>query len=134
MLEDLAFAHLGGRFGYEQREFGVVDLREEPEYPRKHVITGHHANDAAVAAYGGFLAATGFRIVDDVVVQQGGRVEQLDRECDLLPDLGPGIQHLCGQEGERGPQPFPACADKVVDDRLKDRKSTRLNSSHVAIS
>src|SRR2546427_3712508 len=86
---------------------------------------------------GGLAAAPQLGFVDDVVMQQRGRMNELDDGCEFHVMLAAIAGCTGGKENERRAQPLAASGDDVLRDHhveLADRKSTRLNSSHSQIS
>jgi hypothetical protein len=57
------------------------------------------------------------RLVDHVVVQQGGGVDELDHRGELVARAALGPEGIGGQEDERGAQALAAARDDVVGDR-----------------
>jgi hypothetical protein len=96
------------------------ELGEDAEDARQHVVARHDADDVAVAPEGGLGAAPGVGVVDEVVVEERGGVQQLHREGDAHARLVVGAHERTGQEADARPQALAAGTDEVAADRLDE--------------
>ncbi len=119
-LEHFPLADGGGRLGHQPGELGAARARQQAQHARQHEVARHDADDVAVAPEGGLGAAARVGVVDQVVVQQRGRVEQLHRQRRLHGRLFVGRQQLAGEEGEGWTEALAARRHEVVADRLDE--------------
>ena len=78
------------------------------------VVAGHDGDQVPETAVDALDVAPDRRLVDDVVVVQGGQVDELDRDRAHEVVLG-GVAAAPGGRGQRQerPQPLAACGDEV---------------------
>ena len=115
-LQQLAFDHLLREFdeGIEDGEVALCDGNLE----RLHVepVSGEHALRVAPLRIGRRTPAADLRIVDDVVVHQRGRMDDLDHRSKADRSLAAVGHHLGAQEQERRPDPLAAAVPQVLAD------------------
>lgn len=112
-LHDLAFGDDGAGVGddFEYPDIPVIDQHLEGAGEEK--ITDQDGGFAAPDGVGGLSPAAGEGFVDDIVVEEGGCVDELD-------DGGEGVvlptavaEHAGCEQGQDGAQPLAAAVDQV---------------------
>ena len=98
--------------GHQMEGFGVEEIPDE------------NARRIAPDLVCGNLAPPCFRMVDHVVMQEGGGVDELDDGRQGIAALPPVAAEFRGGQEQEGPETFAAAADQVVDD-LRDEPNLR---------
>src|SRR4029450_10886924 len=88
----------------------------ELERARIKKIADEHRGGVAERRVRGRQAAAQGRFVDDVVVEQGGRVDHLDDGGERVVRAARVAAGPRGEDHERGAQPLAAAADDVFGD------------------
>ena len=119
-LQQFAFDHGLGQFD-ERVENGEVALLHR-DFEGLHVepVAGEHALGVAPLRVGGGTAAARLRFVDDVVVDQGRGVNDLDHRAQLDGAMSRVVQQLAGEQQQRGPQALAAAGAQIFAD-LRNR-------------
>ena len=86
------------------------------ERARIQEVADQHARGVAEQRVGGLAAAPQIGFVDDVVVQQRRRVDELDDRRQLVPCPVVSPSAPAHEQQQRGPQPLAAGADDVLGD------------------
>ncbi len=79
-------------------------------------VAGQHALGVAPLRVGGGTAAAGLRFVDDVVVDQGCGVDDLDHGAQFDGALAGVVHQLAGKQEQRRTQTFAAAGAKIFAD------------------
>ncbi len=119
-LDDLSLAQLPEGRGEEPGGFGPqrgCDRRGA----REEVVPGHDRHQVAVPAVHALDVAPYRRLVDHVVVVEGGQVDELDCDAPEQVVLARGAlpSRRCDQ-GERGTEPLPARRDEMRRDVIEE--------------
>jgi hypothetical protein len=115
-LVDLALGddRRGPRQDLQHLQAAVLDHQFEAS--REQEIADQHARRIAPDDVGGALAAPEARAVDDVVVEEGGSVDELDRGGKpVVPGAGIIEQSGAGQ-GQHRPHPLAAAGDQMTSE------------------
>jgi len=120
-LQHLTFGDDVGGVGKDLQHAHAVDRHHHLEGAGVDEVAHQHACRIAEQRIGGFAAAPQCGFVDDIVVQQGGGVDELDRCCQFEA-LGPAEpERLREQQHQARTDPFAAGADDVVPDAVDQR-------------
>ena len=112
------------REDFEHLEAAVLD--HQLEAAREQEVADQHARRIAPDDVGGALAAAKARAVDDVVVEQGRGVDELDRGGELVM-AGAGIIEQPGAgERQHRPHPLAAAGDQMAGE-LGDQRDVALH-------
>jgi hypothetical protein len=117
LLHHLALDDLPDAVGEAAQEGVVAGVDEHFERARQDEIAGHDADPVAVQDAGGGDAAAHGGVIQHVVVQEGGGVDELGGQGDgvdrLDPPFGDGVAE---KPAEEGPDAFGAAGtDELVD-------------------
>jgi hypothetical protein len=94
----------------------VARLDHHLEGARIEEVAHQHRGGVAELRVGGLAAAAQGRLVDDVVVQEGGRVDELDDRGHLVPRVGAGAQGPGREQQQGGPDALAAGIHDVLPD------------------
>jgi hypothetical protein len=103
-LEQLAFGHRGNRAGKALDDLEVAVLDDDRRRARVEEVAREHGPAVAPDRAGRRATAAHLGEVDDVVVDEGRRVEQLERGGELDPTRTRITTELGGQQHERRAQ------------------------------
>ena len=107
-------------------EAAVLD--HQLEAAREQEVADQDARRIAPDDVGGAPAAPQARAVDDVVVEQGGGVDELDRGGELVVAGALIIEQPGAGEGQHRPHPLAAAGDQVAGE-LGDQRDRRSASA-----
>ena len=126
-LVDLALGdhRRGARQDLEHLEAAVLDHQFEAS--REQEVADQHARGIAPDDVGGALAAPEARAVDDVVVEQGRGVDELDRGGELVVARAGIIEQPGAGQGQHRPHPLAAAGDQVAGE-LGDQGDVALHA------
>ena len=112
-LEDLAFGDHVGRVGKDCQHPHPIDADHQLERARIEKIADQHRGGVAELGIGGGVPPPQLRFVDDVVVQQRGRVDHLDHGRQRVM-IAAAIAAGAGREQQQArAKPLAAAADDV---------------------
>ena len=123
-LKDLALGHRVRRGGDEFEDGHVAVVGHQMEGFGVEEIPDEDARRIAPDLVCGNLPPPGFRMVDHVVVKQGGGMDELDDRRQGVAALPPVAAEFRGGQEQEGPETLAAAADQVVDD-LRDEPNLR---------
>ena len=141
-LQHFALGDDVGRVGHDFHDAVRAGGRHDLEGARVHEVAHQHTGLVAEHLVGGVPAAALGRVVDHVVVQQGGGVDELDEGRGLqvlaaavgLPARG----RMGRQQHDQGPQALAAARNDVFGDLVDQRNGTfqagaddRIDIGHV---
>ena len=115
-LQDLAFGNGVGRIGQDPHDLGFADFDHHLERPRVEEIPDQHAGLVAPDLVGGVVAAAFRGFIDDIVVQQRGRVDKLDDRRRRDPSLRRAAAGTPGSDHDQRPQALATAVDDVIGD------------------
>ena len=105
-------------------EAAVLD--HQLERAAEQEIADQHARRIAPDEVGGALAAAHARAVDDIVVEQGRGVDELDRGGELVVARAGVAEQRGAGEGQHRPHPLAAAGDQVAGE-LGDQRDLALH-------
>ena len=117
-LQHFAFGDDVGRFRQNFHDAHLADADHHLERARVQEVADQHARGVAEQGVGGLAAAPQIGFVHHVVVQQGGRMDELDHRGQFMPVPRGFAQRAGHQQQQRGPQPLAAGADDVLGDLI----------------
>ena len=106
-LHHFAFRNHRGRMGEDVEGIERADLDHHLEGLAEEEVADQHARLVAPDHAGGELAAAELALVDDVVVEEGGGVHELDARRELDMALAVVTAHLGRSDGEHRPSRLP---------------------------
>ena len=126
-LVDLAFGdhRRGVAENFQHLEAAVLD--HQFECARKEEIADEDARRVAPDEVGGALAAAHRAQVDDIVVEQGRGVDELDRGGELVVARAGIVEQRGAGERQHRPHPLAAAGDEVAG-KLRDQRDLRLHA------
>src|SRR5690606_29951914 len=101
-------------------ELDVARLRQQPENAGQHEVAGHDAYDVAVPYEGGLGPPAGRRVVDEVVVKERSRMQQLHGHTHGGRVTASTADQGRSEVGKRRPEALPTGADELVADGLDE--------------
>jgi hypothetical protein len=120
-LQHFAFGdHVGG-VGQHAHHAHVVDLDHHLEGARVEEVADQHRRGVAEHRVGRAAAASQLRLVDHVVVQQGGGVDEFDHRRQQVMVVALVTERARHQQQQHRAHALAACADDVVGDRVDQR-------------
>ena len=126
-LHDLALGdhRRGARQDFEDAQGAVGD--HQLERPAEQEIADQHRRLVAPHRVGGVAAAAQIAGVDDIVVQQGRGVDELDRGGERDVAVAAIAAHPGAGERQHRPQPLAAAGDDVAGE-LRDQRHRALHA------
>ena len=115
-LEDLALDHAQRHVGEQAQDLQVVLGERHRHRLRVEEVAEQHGDVVAPAAVHAAAAAAHGGLVDDVVVQQGRGVDELDHRGQQDRALAPVAAQPAGQQQQRGPDALAAALADVAAD------------------
>ncbi len=137
-LQHLAFGnHIGG-IGEDLHDAHAAGVHHHLEGTGIEEIAYQHAGGVAEDRIGGLAAAAQLRLVDDVVVQQRGGVDELDHGGQFVVPVAVVTEGPRGQQQDHRAQALAARTDDVLADLLDQGHlrgealaDNRINGAHV---
>jgi hypothetical protein len=128
-LQDFAFGDRIGRVGQHVEYADLAELHHHLKRARVQKIPNEHAGLVAEQCVGRFLAATQPGIVDDVVMEQRRRMNELHNGS--CGDVGVALvaRRLGRQQHRKRPEPLAAAMDDVMGD-LVDESDVAAQALH----
>ena len=125
-LVDLALGddRRGARQDAQHLEAAILD--HQLEAAREEEIADQHAGRIAPDDVGGARPRLQARAVDDVVVEQGGGVDELDRGGELVVAGAAIIEQAGAGQGQHRPHPLAAAGDEMAG-KLRDQGDVALH-------
>jgi hypothetical protein len=120
-LHDLALGDDAAGAGQDLQRLHRVGLDHQLESAGEQEVADQHALRPAPDQVRGDLAATQGAAVDDVVVQQGGGVDELDGGRQLQAVVVIRARQTRGGDGQQRPQALAAGGDQVLGQGRDDR-------------
>ena len=114
-LDDFAGTNFPRRARDDAADLRVVEIGREIERLREKAIAEQHAERISPARVHGRLRAAAFGFIHDVVVHQGGDVNQLHDHRQVHVAGGDPATGAAAQKRDERPQPFAAAADRISD-------------------
>ena len=114
-LDDLAGADIGGGAGDAAGDFAIGETGRELEGVGEEAIAQEDGDGVAPLGVGGGLGAAFFRAIHDVVMDEGGGVDEFEDDGEVQVagvDIAGGAAR---QEGEGGAEPLAAALAGVGD-------------------
>ena len=132
-LEQLALRHAADRVREDPEDVEVAVLDDHRRGPGVQEVAGQHGATVAPDRVGGGTPATQLGEIDDVIVEQGRGVEQLDRGTDLDAARS-GVAAQLGAEQQQGrAQPLATGAEHVLAHQRDDLALGRELLPHRAL-
>ena len=126
-LLDLALGDDGGGMAEDLQNLQAAVLDHQLERARKQEVADQHGGRVAPDEVGGALAAPHPRSVDDIVVQQGGGVDELDCSGELVMAVAGVAEQRRGRERQHRPHPLAAAGDQMAR-KLRDQRDLALHA------
>ena len=115
-LQHFAFGDHVGRDRQDLHHAHLADADHHLERARIQEVADQHARRVAEQRVGGLAAAPQIGFVDDVIVQQRRRMDELDDSRQFVPMPGRVAERARDEQQQRGPQPLAAGPDDVLGD------------------
>ena len=115
-LQEFAFDHLLGERDEQVEDAEVALFEGGGKGLHIQPVACKDAFGVAPGGVGGWAAAAEFRLVDDVVVDQGGGVEHLDHSTKADAGVAGATEGFGGEQQEKGPNAFAAAGHEVLGD------------------
>jgi len=112
-LQQFSAADFVQRPGESPHDADMVGLGDELRCQGKEHVTAEDDQTRRKESIEGGDTAPFLRVIDQVIVNQGGRVQHLQSGGDGNRVFQVGIEHTPGVEGQAGAEPFTAGADNV---------------------
>jgi len=113
-LHDLALGNHGGGRGQDIERLERADLHHHLEGLSEQEVANKHTGLVAPYHPGGRLASAHFAFVDDIVMQERGRVHELDGGRKLGVPVTPIACQVRHRHRQHRTQPLAARADQVI--------------------
>jgi len=126
-LIDLALGDHRRRIGQNLEHPQTAVLHHQLERAAEQEIADQHAGGIAPDEIGGALAAAQIRAVDDIVVQQGRGMDELDRGGEQMVARAGIAEQPCAREREHRAHALAAARDEMAGER-RDQRNFRLHA------
>ncbi|RMU98866.1 hypothetical protein ALP19_200275 [Pseudomonas syringae pv. tomato] len=123
-LQHFAFGNDAGRLGQDLHDFHRAQFNHHFERARIKEVTHQHAGRVAPQGVGSGAAAAHAGHVDNVVMQQGGGVQEFDGGGQQADVVAFAAQSLATQQHQQRAQALATCRRDVITD-LGDQRYTR---------
>ena len=125
-LLDLALGDHRGRVAEDPQHLEAAVLDHQLERAAEQEIADQHARRIAPDEVGGALAAAHARAVDDVVVEQGRGMDELDRGGELVVARARVAEQRAAGERQHRPHALAAAGDQMPG-KLGDQRDLALH-------
>jgi len=127
-LQHFAFGDGIGGVGEDLHHLDPLQLDHQLEAARVEEVADQHAGGVAEHGIGGLAAPAQVGLVDHVVMEQGGGVDELDHGGQL-PGIAALVAQCAGREQEQhGPEALAAAGDDVLG-HLVDQDHVRAQAT-----
>ena len=115
-LEQFALDHLLGEFGEHVEDAEIALLHGDAEGLHIEPVAGEDTHGVAPLGVGGGTAAAGLGVVDDIVVDERGGVDDLDDGSELHRAIASIAEEFGGEQQERGADALAAASAQILAD------------------